>query len=674
MLNKKSSYEFSIVTHIKEKTSMKQNAAFLGVFTLFAALMSFTSASVAQETLSKPRQALVQAREYMQKNQWKKLNEVAPLASQDETLGAYPRYWQLRKDLLAINKPIQTNKIHEFLNNSGNDNLNDRLKTDWIIAAARRGDYQTAINLQPVLSYNASLNCATTLSNFKLGNKITSEQALDAFVPSQICWTMMDNLYAAKVLSWEQIRFKLRDILETNKTKTANRMAAVIFNAKQMQQYAALIKNPKQWLSKQATPSDKADIELVTLALARLSREKNREEQIKYIENNWAGKIPAEQLEWVYSQFGLIAALNVEPNAADWYRKSGDQPLTDYTHAWQVRSELRQNPIDWKLIKQSIDRMSQRQASEPVWVYWKGRALEQLGDKSGSMQLYASIADDLSFYGQLANEDLGHTPFIPTPPKSVSSEMLNQARSNIGLQRAIEMFDLGWRIEAVQQWVFAIKGFSDEQLLAAAEFAKEQHVYDRVVNTSLLTKELIDFNQRFIAPFQGRVTEKANLISLDPAWVYGLIRQESRFIMDAKSRVGASGLMQLMPATAKWVAKKIGMTDFKPSMVNEFETNTILGTNYLRMVLDQLGGSEVLASAGYNAGPGRPIQWRSKLLGPVEGAIFAETIPFTETRLYVKNVMSNAVYYSMMFTGQPQSLRARLGIIEPKASKNATTP
>ena len=247
-------------------------------------------------------------------------------------------------------------------------------------------------------------------------------------------------------------------------------------------------------------------------------------------------------------------------------------------------------------------------------------------------------------------------------------------RSHQGLQRAIALFRLGWRPEAVPEWNFSLRGMNDRELLAAAALAREAHIYDRVVNTSLRTQSDIDFSQRFIAPFEGRVTEKAKLVNLDPAWVYGLIRQESRFITDARSHVGASGLMQLMPATAKWVAKKIGMADFTPGSVNDFDTNTVLGTSYLSMVLKDLGGSEVLASAGYNAGPGRPVQWRSKLLGPVEGAIFAETIPFTETRLYVKNVLSNAAYYAAMFTGQPHSLKQRLGTISPSASRKVALP
>ena len=180
--------------------------------------------------------------------------------------------------------------------------------------------------------------------------------------------------------------------------------------------------------------------------------------------------------------------------------------------------------------------------------------------------------------------------------------------------------------------------------------------------------------QRYIAPFEGRVSAQARSIGLDPAWVYGLIRQESRFVMNARSSVGASGLMQIMPGTARYVARKIGMQNFTPASVNDFDTNTILGTNYLNMVLQDLNGSQVLASAGYNAGPRRPHTWRGTLSHPVEGAIFAETIPFTETRLYVKHVLSNAVYYSGLFTGQPQSLKSRLGTIVPQSNESTDLP
>ena len=149
--------------------------------------------------------------------------------------------------------------------------------------------------------------------------------------------------------------------------------------------------------------------------------------------------------------------------------------------------------------------------------------------------------------------------------------------------------------------------------------------------------------------------------ALDDAWVYGLMRQESRFITNAKSTVGASGLMQLMPATARWVAKKIGLKDYHHGQVNNTEVNLLLGTTYMRMVLESLDNHPVLASAAYNAGPGRARKWQD--VKPLEGAIYAESIPFSETRDYVKKVMSNAVYYSAQFNGQPDSLKARLGTV-----------
>ena len=144
------------------------------------------------------------------------------------------------------------------------------------------------------------------------------------------------------------------------------------------------------------------------------------------------------------------------------------------------------------------------------------------------------------------------------------------------------------------------------------------------------------------------------------------MRQESRFVMNARSTVGASGLMQLMPATARWVAKKIGLKDFRPSQVNDMPTNVLLGTTYMRLVLASLDNQPVLASAAYNAGPGRAQKWRADK--PLEGAVYAETIPFNETRDYVKKVMSNSVYYSSLFNGEPQSLKARLGTILPRGA------
>jgi soluble lytic murein transglycosylase len=634
-----------------------------------------TSSDTVQIVAPPPaRRFVIEAREAMQKRQWATLDRLVPAAKADPLLGVYPEYWSLRRMLQDPTIPVNNEVIDRFLKQNAGTYLADRLKGDWLVAAARAGDYALAANLGPLPSMNSSQKCSWILAQHMTGKAVKAADVTDAFAATSACWTMLDQLAESGAIARKDIEQLLRASLETNKSGESQRLAAVMFDGAAMVQYAALMKNPRKWLEGRSTPRTNADVELATIALSRLAYGDKRDENARYIEQNWAKALPKDNMHWVWSQFGLVAALNVDLTAAEWYRRSGNTRLTDYNHAWQVRAELRQPRIDWQWVSKAIRRMSAQQAAEPVWVYWYARALDAQGNKAAATQHYQSIASDLSFYGQLASEELGLTPALPPSPVPLTRTEFAEARANPGLQRAIALFDLGWRPEAVPEWNFALRGMNDRQLIAAAELARAEHIYDRVVNTSLQTKHEIDFSQRFIAPFEGRVTEKAREINLDPAWVYGLIRQESRFITDARSRVGASGLMQLMPATARWVARKIGMKDFNPASVNDFDTNTVLGTNYLRMVLNDLNGSEVLATAGYNAGPGRPVQWRSKLAAPVEGAIFAETIPFTETRLYVKNVMSNAIYYSMMFTGKPQSLKERLGTIAPAPRKKVDLP
>jgi soluble lytic murein transglycosylase len=258
---------------------------------------------------------------------------------------------------------------------------------------------------------------------------------------------------------------------------------------------------------------------------------------------------------------------------------------------------------------------------------------------------------------------------VPPAPAALTAEEVNAAQSNPGLRRALIAIRLGLRSEGVREWNYTVGlhnpgGMGERELLAAAALACQHELWDRCINTSLRTSDTLDHTQRFPTPHRAQVVSRANEIGLDPAYVYGLIRQESRFITDARSGVGASGLMQVMPATARWTARKIGLTDFKPSQITERDTNIQIGTAYLKFALDDFQGSLPLAAAAYNAGPGRSRQWRN---GPVlPGEVWAENIPFEETRDYVKRVLANTTNYAALITGQPQSLRARLGTVGPR--------
>jgi len=205
---------------------------------------------------------------------------------------------------------------------------------------------------------------------------------------------------------------------------------------------------------------------------------------------------------------------------------------------------------------------------------------------------------------------------------------------------------------------------SDRQLLAAAELALREEWHDRAIVSANLTKTEHNFDLRYIAPYRDLASAYAQENGLDEAWVYGLIRQESRFVSVARSRVGAQGLMQIMPATAKWIAKQMGLDRRAYSKVGNPDTNIRFGTFYLKRIYDSLEQSPVMATAGYNAGPGRARRWQADT--PLEGAIYVESIPFQETRDYVKRVMTNAMFYRSRFGGEVRALKDRLGIIPAK--------
>jgi len=618
-------------------------------------------------------QAVIAAREATNRREWSLLGSLVPQAEED-ILAMYPQYWLLRYQLW--NTPSSSwpvDAFQRFMSRHKGTYLADKLRGDWLLAAVRAGDYATALKLDDVQATNAHIECALIEARQARGKAVAAGEVIARFEPINACWSMLDRLTAAQAVSFDDVQFLMRAAVEQNKQGEASRLSGYLLGADQRKLFDQIYKDPMRWVARQSAPRDQASRVLVSVALARLART-DRDVGDGYIRREWASQLPKEDLDWVRSQFAIIAALNLDPRAHPWYVEAGHVPMTEYSQAWKVRSALRQPQIDWKWVMASIDYMPRSQQEESVWVYWKARAQAALGRPDQARAGYASITGLHDFYGQLAREELGEKILPPPRPRPLTESEIQAAHRHPGLQRAIALYRLGWRAEAVPEWNFSLRGMSDRELLAAAELARAESLFDRVVNTSERTEKEKDFTQRYIAPFEGRVSAQARKVGVDPAWVYGLIRQESRFVMNARSHVGASGLMQLMPATARFVARKIGMQDFRPENVNDFDTNTLLGTSYLHMVLTDLDNSEMLATAGYNAGPRRPHTWRASLTHPVEGAIFAETIPFTETRLYVKHVMSNAVYYSGLFTGQPQSLKARLGQVVPRGPETTDLP
>jgi soluble lytic murein transglycosylase len=293
-----------------------------------------------------------------------------------------------------------------------------------------------------------------------------------------------------------------------------------------------------------------------------------------------------------------------------------------------------------------------------------------LGREADGMALLKPLSQEFSFYGQMALEDLGGKVAVPPASYTPTAAEVQAMTQHPGIRRALAFYALGMRFEGNREWNWTIRNFDDRQLLAAAEVARRQgDLPDRVINTAEKTTATHDFRLRYLAPYRELLKPHAARQALDEAWVLGLIRQESRFMAEVRSSAGATGLMQLMPGTAQWVANKLGLRNWRWSGATDVDTNLNFGTFYLRQVLDGLDGNAVLATAGYNAGPGRARAWRPERA--MEAAAWAETIPFNETRHYVKLVMANASYYAHLLTQQVQSLKARIGEVTPAPPKEA---
>lgn len=638
--------------------------------TLLAALLLLFGTSTAFPGNDGAVERVVAARDAFRAGERVKLARIADgLAGSD--YAPWVRHWQLRLQL----EEDDDQGVREFLEREKGFYVAEKLRGEWLRWLGRRKDWATfRQELPPLVRPDQEITCYALQARLELEQ---DESALAEARPlwfdlpelPDACQPLMERLIADGRLSADDVWARMRRLVEARRAGAVKALIRYLPSgeAPDARRLDSALDNPAAHLAKLPSnfAASRAGRELAILAAARLSRNDPAAaaERWRKIEQKFEGTDRA----WVWGQIALQAALRHQPEALEWYALAGGIALSEEQQAWHVRAALRAG--DWVRVEWAIGRMSPKLVAEPEWIYWLGRAYAAQGRSDDARAQYLKLAGQPHFYGNLADEELGRK--IAPPPKALppTAAELAEAEGHPGLRRALALLHVpqgDLRIEGVREWVWHLRGMNDRQLLAAAEFAHREGVWDRAINTADRTQVEHDYGLRFLAPYRDTVSAKARAQGLDPGWVFGLMRQESRFVMNARSSAGAQGLMQLMPATARWVARKIGLTDFRADRVTELDTNVTLGTSYLKMVLEALDGHPVLASAAYNAGPGRAKKWRADR--PLEGAIYAETIPFNETRDYVKKVMSNTVYYATLFESRPQSLKERLGVIRPAAA------
>jgi len=653
---------------MKHRIALAAIVGLIGLSVLAPAQASKRAPARAVATAMSSDEALVAAREAFAANDPVRFHAAAARA-RDHSLAEYLEFWALRLRLQPPHADVATGvadpEIRRFLDRHAGTIVADLMRRDWMIDLARRGDWASfdAEHAKWVLHDDDDVHCYALLGRIERGEDAAFEARSRLFTVRKHgdgCSALLDRLAGSGALTRADLRERLLVALETNSADIVRQVGALLGLDGADVEFA--LSRPARVL---ATPPSR---EISLIALSRLARSDPPAAAARL--RGGVGGLTGPDRDFAWSQVAAAGMRRLAPESLDWTRLALDAPASDETWVWLARAALRSQ--DWPTLRTVVERMTYR--TDPAWSYWLARALRETGEPVQSEALLRTVAGQFNFYGQLAAEELGKLTVPPpraAPP--TEAELAAPAR-NPGFARALEFYELGLRLEGNREWNFQLRGMNDRELLAAAEWACRRKILDRCVNTAERTENQHDFNLRFVAPFQDALEPAAAARGLDPAWIYGLIRQESRFIMDARSWAGAQGLMQIMPATGRWIARKLGEPEFRVEQLNELPTNLRFGTFYLRTVLDDLQGSPVLASAAYNAGPRRPHNWRAALPQPVEGAIFAEIIPFAETRDYVKKVLSNAVYYAALFSGEPQSLKARLGSVAPQPAVVSELP
>jgi soluble lytic murein transglycosylase len=593
-------------------------------------------------------------------------------------LDVYVSYYQLRLKLQKADaKPVPASietAVNNFLSRPEDTPLIDLLRVEWLKLLGKKQQWDLFDAEYPrVLNEDTELSCYALQARRRNQEQAALRKARELWFTGksqpESCGPLFEAALAAGIISEHEVSQRLRLALEMNNISLATKLAERLDDtypglSVSLRSAAA---DPDRFSEKLTQHNADEGQRIITLfALQRVAKQSPDMAFARWAKVETY--FPLAEQHYFYGRLAYEAARNLDGRALQWYKAAAYTPLDEKQSAWRVRAALRAQ--DWQEVLASVNAMSEQQQQESAWLYWKARALQALGRPAEAREIFAPLSTEYSFYGQLAKEELTDLPVLSeTKPIYKPDQFAIAAMSALpGVQRTLALYRLGLRSEALEEWRWVLRNLNDRELLAAAEIARRNKMYDRAIGAAEKTVNMHDFSMRYLAPYRADLQVHIRQHGLDEAWVYGLMRQESRFATSAKSDVGAAGLMQIMPSTARWAANKLGLKSYRNALIQQLDTNLRLGTYYMKTILSQSDNSPVLASAAYNAGPLRALQWRADR--PLEGAIYTETIPFEETREYVKKVMSNTVYYAYQFGDPPRSLKQRLGIVAAKPSDN----
>lgn len=609
---------------------------------------------------------------------------------QGSLFAMYPTYWRLNNDI-SYQDPAT---INGFVQQYPNHVISEKLVADYAEEKARQGDYSAVRAVAPnIQNADTSEACAIALGYNQISDPRALEQKENVWTNTQIRQSLCTKLasemaYHNKITRTDRheqlIRMMRIDSRKLNSKDTPlDKTSDIISLANQLNlpidygTLSAIRANPNTFFHQfHNVPYSEVNQYLYVYAISQLAHRSywSAVSQLEYdinMDNARSQKLLSDMARRYAWRSIAVKRMNMNTDdgfnveAVNWFRSSMGEPFN-----FEEAEDYAQASIyfgQWGDVVNAISAMSKTKASENVWQYWLARAYEQTGKNRQAQQIYQNLTKNLDYYGLLARDRLGmrlsanDIGGIAMP--NISPKDMGRVMQNPDFARAFKLIEGGASMEHIQrEWNWAVrtatKAGDHDLVLAAAKKAHDLGVYSRSIHAmenSPMRASAISHPM----PYQHSYMAYSGQVGIDPAWALGITRQESRFASNARSHVGAGGLMQIMPATAKQIAR--GMGESVGNMSNP-DTNIRYGTWFLNDLYQSFGNVAV-ASAGYNAGPSPAKKWLPKH-GSISADQYVEAIPYGETRDYVKHVMENATIYGVIL-GNYTPISQRMGTVSP---------
>lgn len=629
---------------------------------LFAAVLmigTVVPSQAAQDTAAEQRKRFIEARLALQQQDHDAFQRHAK-ALRDYPLYPYLRYWQLSED------PAQADEatMLAFLDEYRSTPLSAPLRHLWLRALAQSQQWQTFLdNYHGARS--AELRCHAAHARLAVGDEG------QAWADAKKLWLVGTSQHAAcdpLFDAWEEAG-GLTDALRSQRIKLAmerGNSGLVRYLNKSLptelqapaERWLAIHNEPTRIADEKLLPGGSAEQAAIVLhGFKRLAASDPEQAAALWPALSLRHEFSEQQRHQAQLAVALALALDGNISALEWYAALPAEALNQTHRAWAVRAALRNKR--WLAAIAWIEAMPAAERESEMWSYWLARAHEARGNGEQAQRLYRRVSSGRSYYGFLAADRIGTDYNLHHAPLQIDAKQLKSLRRLAGVKRARELYYLGMLEEARQEWEYAVARMDRKQRKAAGILADRWQWHDRALLTLARANHFDDLRIRFPLAYSDTIADAAKQRALDPAWIYAVARQESAMDPSARSPVGAMGLMQLMPATGRSVARKLQHPLEDRQQLLEPSTNIRFGSYYLSEVLQRFDGNPILATAAYNAGPHRVERWFPGA-SAMAADIWIDTMPFHETRSYVRRVLAYSVFYDQRLERPIRRLSQRM--------------